>query len=110
LEYDFWFGVQNAVTFSTDNSARLARHEAPNWPEENDMAKCSVCKAETELHVNAVPLCPKCDDARSTAIALDGGAKRNRSESQEARSMRKHRQKSQEQLGGLLAVRKAASQ
>jgi len=27
------------------------------------MADCSRCKAETQLHVNGVPVCPDCDDA-----------------------------------------------
>jgi hypothetical protein len=27
------------------------------------MAECSRCKAETQLHVNGVPVCPDCDDA-----------------------------------------------
>jgi hypothetical protein len=32
------------------------------------MAQCSQCKAETQLHVNGVPVCPACDDARSKGI------------------------------------------
>lgn len=32
------------------------------------MAQCSQCKAETQLHVNGVPVCPGCDDARSKKI------------------------------------------
>jgi hypothetical protein len=93
---------------SDRNLVRSARCEATNWPEENDMAQCSVCKAETQLHVNSVPICLKCDDARSKKIALEGGAGRN--ESEEARLTPKRAQKSQEQLGGLLAKRKVAAQ
>jgi hypothetical protein len=32
------------------------------------MAQCSVCNAETELRVNRVPICVKCEDARSKKI------------------------------------------
>jgi hypothetical protein len=32
------------------------------------MAQCSQCKAETQLHINGVPVCPGCDDARSKKI------------------------------------------
>jgi hypothetical protein len=26
------------------------------------MANCSICKAETELYINGVPICPGCDN------------------------------------------------
>jgi hypothetical protein len=29
------------------------------------MAQCVQCKTETCLYDNGVPICPKCDDARS---------------------------------------------
>jgi uncharacterized Zn ribbon protein len=29
------------------------------------MAQCFQCKTETSLYDNGVPICPKCDDARS---------------------------------------------
>jgi hypothetical protein len=34
------------------------------------MAQCSQCKAETQLHLNGVPICPGCDDARSKKVTL----------------------------------------
>ena len=34
------------------------------------MAECSRCKAETQLHLNGVPVCPDCDDAATHAPAM----------------------------------------
>ena len=34
------------------------------------MAKCYHCQAETELYVNDVPICMKCDDASRKREAL----------------------------------------